>query len=105
MNIDLAFWLSASLILFFVGLYGMVSQKDSIRLIISIEIMVAAANAVFIGIGHLLKPGEVDPLAQTYTILSLSVGGAIIAVALSIIRTTYDQTGRMSVDEWTELKW
>ena len=104
MNIDLAIWLAGSLTLFLIGLYGLVSQKDAIRLIIAIEIMVTSANTAFVGIAYMLKV-EYDPMGQTFALLSLAVGGAIIGLALSFIKASYEQNETANVDQWKELKW
>ncbi len=104
MNGDLAFWLASSMVLFIIGIYGLMSRKDAIRLIIAIEILVSAANSAFIGIGYLLFK-KVDPVAQTYTILSLGIGGAIIGVALSLIRASYEKSEKINVEQWTQLRW
>ncbi|MHA2253619.1 MAG: NADH-quinone oxidoreductase subunit NuoK [Candidatus Kariarchaeaceae archaeon] len=104
MNEDLAFWLSASIVLFIIGIYGLMSQKDGIRIVISIEILVVAVNSVFIGIGHLLKD-TIDPLAQTYTILSLGVGGAIIGIALALITASHQKKETVDVSEKILLRW
>jgi NADH:ubiquinone oxidoreductase subunit K len=87
MNEDLAFWLSASIVLFIIG-----------------EILVVAVNSVFIGIGHLLKD-TIDPLAQTYTILSLGVGGAIIGIALALITASHQKKETVDVSEKILLRW
>lgn len=104
MNEDLAFWLSASLVLFIIGIYGLMSQKDGIRIVISIEILVTAVNSVFIGIGHLLK-SDIDPLAQTYAILSLGVGGAIIGIALAMITASFQKKETVDVSKKIILRW
>ncbi|MHA2089840.1 MAG: NADH-quinone oxidoreductase subunit NuoK [Candidatus Kariarchaeaceae archaeon] len=104
MNEDLAFWLSASIVLFLIGIYGLMSQKDGIRIVISIEIMVMAVNSVFIGIGHLLNT-DYDPLAQTYTILSLGVGGAIIGIALVLLTASFQTKETIDVSEKILLRW
>ena len=104
MNEDLALWLSASIVLFLIGIYGLISQKDGIRIVISIEIMVIAVNSVFIGIGHLLK-SNYDPLAQTYTILSLGVGGAVIGIALVFLTASFHTKETIDVSEKILLRW
>jgi NADH:ubiquinone oxidoreductase subunit K len=104
MNVDLAIWLAGSIVLFIIGIYGLVSQKDAIRLVIAIEIMVTAANSAFIGIAYLLNK-TVDPLGQTYAILSLAVGGGVIGVALSIVKASYEKGKTSSTTHWKKLRW
>lgn len=103
MNSELALWIAAALVLFVIGLYGLISKRDAVRLIISIEILVVAANLVFVGVGYL--NGNVNPLSQTYALLSLGIGGAIIGLALSFLVKIYEKNKSVSVDKLTELKW
>ena len=104
MNADLAVWISGSVVLFVIGLYGLISQKDAIRIVIAIEIMVTAATSAFIGIAYLLNL-NVDPLGQTYAILSLGVGGAVIGVALSLVKASHENSEATTTDDWRTLRW
>lgn len=104
MNDNLIIWLAGCIVLFTIALHGLMSQKDGVKLVISIEILVTAVNSVFIGIGYLLYP-DVDPLAQTFTILSLAVGGAIIGIALNILKTKYQLNNTVDVSKGIQLRW
>ena len=96
MDENIAFWLACSFTLFVVGLYGLVSRKDALRIIIAIEILVTAVNTLFIGMGYVLYP-QFNPLAQTYSLISLSVGSGIIGVALALITLKYKETGTVDI--------
>jgi len=104
MNSNLALWIAGCIILFLIGLYGLMSKRDGLKIAIAIEIMVTAVNAVFIGMGYLYSD-QVDPLSQSYTILSLSVGGAIIGVALAMLIKIYQMKGTVDQSMEIELRW
>ena len=103
MNSELALWIAGALVLFVIGLYGLISKRDAVRMIISIEILVIAANLVFIGVGYL--NGNINPLSQTYALLSLGIGGAIIGLALSFLAKIYAKNKSVNIDKLKELKW
>lgn len=102
MEPDLAIWLATAFVLFATGLYGLVSKRDALRLVIAIELMVVAGNMVLIGFGFL---ADDNPLAETYTILSLAVGGAVIGLALTFLGKIYETRGSIDVSKFKELKW
>jgi NADH:ubiquinone oxidoreductase subunit K len=100
---ELSIWISGCLILFIVGIYGLITQKDSFKLIISIEILVTAANSLFIGIGY--YGNQNVAINQSYAILSLSIGGGIIAVALGFIILMYKRVGSIDISQFNRLRW
>lgn len=104
MNEDLALWLAGCFVLFFIGVYGLITKKDGVKILISIEIMVMAANSIFLGIGYLTN-SLVDPLSQTYTILSLGVGGSIVGVGLAFITATFRKCGTADLTANILLRW
>lgn len=101
---DLLFWVVSSIILFLIGLYGLITKKDGLKMVIAIEILVTAANAIFIGVGY-LSADVVDPLSQTYTILSLGIGGAIVGVSLAVLTAMYQKKSSVDLGDKIILRW
>ncbi len=105
MDANVAFWLACSIILFMVGLYGLVSRKDALRMIIAIEILVTAVNSAFITFGYIANP-EYDPISQTYSLISLAVASGVIGLALALITLKYKETGTVDVSSTIKrLRW
>ena len=92
-----------SFILLIIGLYGLVSKKNAIKVIMSLEIIVAAPNIAFIAFGY-AQGTNVDPTTQTYVILALSVGAAVIGLALAFLRNLWKHFRTTEVDAYTTLK-
>ncbi len=102
MDADLSIWIAGAFMLFIIGLYGMISKRDTLRLIISIELMVIAGNMLFIGFGYLRGN---FPLMESYAILSLGIGGSIIGLAIAFMGKIYASHKSVDVRNYKELKW
>jgi NADH:ubiquinone oxidoreductase subunit K len=92
-----------SMMMLLIGIYGLVTQKAAIRVIMAIEIMVAAPNLAFIGLGY--AQGTVDSQTQAYVIISLSIGAAVIGLALAFLRNLWKHFKTTGIDAYTTLKW
>ena len=97
--------LVGALFLYCVGLYCLASSRNLIRLVIGIEILTTAAHLNFVSLSAFARPGYVDPLAHSYVILSIVIGGSVAAVALSMIVQAYRQYGTMDVTMLRRLRW
>ena len=97
-------YMVCSIILFFIGLYCLASKKNMIRLLMGIEIMINAANLNFIAFSSFIEEGAVHPLGHVFAILSIAVGGCIIAVGLVITIYAYRHYGTLDVRELRRLR-
>jgi len=97
--------LSSAIVLFAIGLYGLMTKRNGVRIVMAIEILVAAANLTFIAFGFGGAPGFADPMAQTFVILSLSIGGAVVGVALALLINVHKRFGTIDLKELKTLKW
>ena len=92
------------MMLFFLGLYCLAVKRNMIRLLIGIEIMINAANLNFIALSSYVVEGAVHPLAHVFTILSIGIGGCIIALGLVIVIYAHRHYGTLDVRELRRLK-
>ncbi len=101
-------YLIFALILYMLGIYTLASARNMIKLVIGIEILVAAANLNFLALAAFTSGpsvlGPVDPLVQTFVILSICIGGAIAAIAMSLIVNAYRHYGTLDIRELRRLK-
>jgi NADH:ubiquinone oxidoreductase subunit K len=93
-----------SVVLFFIGLYCLATKRNMIRLLMGVEIMINSVSLNFIALSSYVEEGSVHPLAHAFTILSISVGGCIIAVGLVITIYAYRHYGTLDVRELRRLK-
>ena len=101
--IPLSAYLVLSAMLFCIGLYGVLTRRSAIVTLMSIDIMLNAANINFVAFSAYSSPFELS--GQVFTVLSIVIAAAETAVGLAIMLAVYRLKGRMNVRLLKELKW
>jgi len=83
-----------SAMLFGIGVYGLVTKRNALRLLFAVEIMINAANLNFVAFGQYLpslQSGETgsNALGQTFVLFSIALAAAEAAVILAIVVVAY----------------
>lgn len=91
-----------SAILFFVGVFGFVTRRNLIAMLISVELILNAVDINFAAFNRLLFPGEMEGFF--FTLFSIGVSAAESAVAIAIILNVYRLFKSDSVDSIENLK-
>lgn len=86
--------------LFCVGVYGLLTQRHGIGILISIELMVNAANINLVTFAH-YKGGT---WGQALALFVLALTVAEVAVGLAILLLLYRQKSDVQVDDAKELR-
>lgn len=76
-----------SALLFFIGVYGFVTRRNLIAMLVSIELVLNAVDLNFAAFNRLLFPGEIEGFFMT--LFSIGVSAAESAVAIAIIINVY----------------
>ena len=84
--IALSDYLAVSAGLFAVGVYGLVTKRNAMRLVFSVEVLVNAANINFVAFNRFLWP---TALGQTVVLFSIALAAAEAAVILAIVVVAY----------------
>ena len=103
--ISLNHFLVVSAGLFGIGVYGLLSKRNAVSLLMSVELLFNAANvalAAFARFGY----GTVQPLAgQAFVLFIISIAAAEVAVAIAILLLVHRGRGTIWVDEIDLLRW
>ena len=91
-----------SALLFFIGVYGFVTRRNLIAMLISIELVLNAVDINFAAFNRLLFPGELEGFFMT--LFSIGVSAAESAVALAIIINVFRNFKSDNVDAITNMK-
>ena len=91
-----------SALLFFIGVYGFVTRRNLIAMLISIELVLNAVDINFAAFNRLLFPGELEGFFMT--LFSIGVSAAESAVAIAIIINVYHNFKSDSVDAISNMK-
>ena len=102
-----------SIILVRIGLYGLLTEKNIIKLLVSIHILELSFN-IFIIFNGIFKGGIapiltslynsnnlnfVDPLPQAIVLTAIVIGLGITALGLAFARKVYNQYGTFELDK------
>ena len=91
-----------SALLFFIGVYGFVTRRNLIAMLICIELVLNAVDINFAAFNRLLFPGELEGFFMT--LFSIGVSAAESAVAIAIIINVYRNFKSDSVDAISNMK-
>jgi NADH-quinone oxidoreductase subunit K len=89
-----------ALLLFAIGIYGLVVKRNAIRMIFSIEIIANAANLNLIAFSRNLH----NPQGQVFALFSIAIAAAEVAVGLGIIIIAYRLYKEIDVKEFRSMK-
>ena len=81
------------------GVVGLVTKHDLIKMLIAIEMITAAATMNFVVFGSLME----NSLGQAFSILALSVDACVTAVALTLAINIYKQLNIRNVRVLSEI--
>ena len=76
-----------SALLFFIGVFGFITRRNLIAMLISVELVLNAVDLNFAAFNRLLFPGEFEGFFMT--LFSIGVSAAESAVAIAIIINVY----------------
>jgi NADH:ubiquinone oxidoreductase subunit K len=99
--IPIEYFLGLSAILFVIGAFGVLTRKNAIVVLMSIEIMLNAANINFVA----FSVYNDDVTGQVFALFSIAVAAAEVAVGLAILLNLQKQTKTINVDEIDTLRW
>ena len=106
MTLNVSLYMIAAIILFFIGVYCVVSKRNALKTVIGIEIMTTAIHLNFIALSLANPPvGVVDSLAQSIVIMSMIVGAAIATLALMLIIRIYGHYKTVDLRKVSRLRW
>lgn len=94
--------LTVTSILFFIGVYGFVTRKNMISMLISIELIMNASVVNFVILNKYLFPDVLQGVY--YAIFIIAVTAAETAIAVAIIINLYRQIRSVEVKDVETLK-
>jgi NADH:ubiquinone oxidoreductase subunit K len=110
LNVGLSHFVLLSAILFCIGLYGVLSKRNAVGILMGIEIMFNAVNVALVAFSRFLSvpasaSGTQGMTGQIFALFIIAVAAAEASVALAIILAIYRSRRTVNVDEVNMLKW
>ncbi len=95
-------YLVISSILFSLGIFGIVTRRNAIAILMGIELILNSANINFVAFNRFGGMQKLD--GHIFTIFVIVLAAAEAAVALAIIINLFKNAGTVDVDEANTLK-
>ena len=95
-------YFALSALLFFIGVFGFVTRRNLIGILISVELVLNAVDINFAAINRLLYPNGMEGMFMTLFVIG--VAAAESAVAIAIIINVYRKFRSDNVESITNLK-
>ena len=99
--IPLHHYLIVASLLFVIGLFGMLVRRNILMVLLSIELMLNAANLSFVAFSSYLG----DLTGQVMVFFTMIVAAAEVTVALAVVILFYRKKNSTDTDELSTLKW
>jgi len=90
-----------SSILFMIGAYGVIKNKNSIVVLMSVEIMLTAANVNFVAFSSYYH----DLTGQIVALFVTTIAAAEVAIGLAILLSLFKQRDTIELDLLNRLRW
>ncbi len=96
-------FLIISAALFSIGIFGLLTRRNAVVVLMSIELILNAASLNFIVLGKFVTPGLVT--GKIFAIFIIAIAAAEAAVAMAIIVGIFKYRRTVDVEKITDLKW
>ncbi len=103
MSVGLEHYLVLSVVLFTIGLYGVLAKRNAVVILMCIEIMLNAVNITLVAFSRYVTPALLT--GQIFAIFVMAVAAAEAAVGIAIIITIYRNRESVNVDKFDLTKW
>ena len=94
-------YMMLSVALFTLGVIGVLTRRNVIIVLMSIELMLNAVNINFVAFSHQLQ----NAVGQVFAVFVIVIAAAEAAVGLGIILALYRNTETVNIDEMNLLRW
>ncbi len=95
-------YLIVSALLFGVGVAGVLSQRNALMVLMSVEIILNAAMLALVAFWRFVKPDNYD--AQVFVIIIVTIAAIEMAAGLALMLLVFRQRGTTNVDALKDLK-
>jgi NADH:ubiquinone oxidoreductase subunit K len=101
-GIPFEFFLILSTLMFFVGIFGFLTRRNLITILMSVELILNAVNINFVAINRYLYPDKLE--GHFFALFVIAVAASEAAVAIAIIINIYRRFRTINVEDVDEMK-
>jgi NADH:ubiquinone oxidoreductase subunit K len=101
-GIPIQYFLVLATIMFFTGIYGFLTRRNLITILMSVELILNSVNINFLAFNRYLYPHKLE--GMFFSLFIIAVAAAEAAVAISIIINIYRRFATINVEDVNEMK-
>ena len=101
-GIPITHFLIVSTLMFFIGIYGFLTRRNLITMLMSVELILNSVNINFLAFNRYLYPHKLEGLF--FSLFVIAVAAAEAAVAIAIIINIYRRFTTINVEDVHEMK-
>lgn len=102
-GIPLYYFLILAAIMFFTGIYGFLTRRNLITILMSTELILNSVNINFVAFNRYLFPHRLE--GMFFSLFIIAVAAAEAAVAIAIIINIYRRFTTINVEDVDEMKY
>jgi NADH:ubiquinone oxidoreductase subunit K len=102
-GIPLQYFLILATVMFFAGVYGFLTRRNLITILMSVELILNSVNINFLAFNRYLYPNKLE--GMFFSIFVIAVAASEAAVAIAIIINIYRRFATINVEDVDELKY
>lgn len=102
MELTMLYYIIPSLIMFCCGVYGFITRRNMIAILISLELMLNAVDINFVVFNRFLFPGQME--GMFFTLFAIAIAAAETALAIAIIINLFRVAKNIDVEDVNEMK-
>jgi len=102
-GIPVEYYIVVATIMFFTGIYGFITRRNLITILMSSELILNSVNINFLAFNRYLFPGKLD--GHFFSLFVIAVAASEAAVAIAIIISIYRRFSNINVENVNELKY
>lgn len=102
MDLSILWYLVPSVLMFICGVFGFITRKNLIAMLISLELILNSADLNFVVFNRFLFPGQME--GMFFTLFSIAIAAAETAIAIAIIINIYRAVGNTDVNSASKMK-
>ncbi len=91
-----------SMIMFCCGVYGFITRKNMIAMLISLELMLNAVDINFVVFNRFLFPGQFE--GMMFTLFAIAIAAAETALAIAIIVNVFRAVKNVDIRDLNKMK-
>lgn len=101
--IQIEYILIISAVMMFAGIFGFLTRRSTLAVLLSIELMLNSADLNFAVFNRMLYPEDHD--GYIFTLFAIAIAAAESAIAIAIMINIYRALKDISVDKLEKMKW